>query len=1149
MLVGAWRPERSDAPTWSERSRPQVMKSAHGGVGGYKTSHQDGVIVVTARASRVSSLAVKKADFVMAQPEFAETVREVIEAVRNGITSTSTEADVVHHFELNTSNLLKETLGVEYSPLKESPVKHTQMTANGRIDSRIGNVLVEFKRPAKLLSNAHIAAAKRQLQTYLESLQLEDEQIAVGYLTDGLSMLRMEIDSTAVTRVGALEPLSTSSYTPLIRDLLALDRTRLTPRSLVESFAPSDGPLFSLARVLFKLLRNDSLGRTNMLFDEWQLLFKLAHEDQSKQKAIEDRRTALATALGVSISRGDNEAEYGALFAIQTAYAVVLKLIASHLLNGVRDGAARTSFDTLIESSSDVTQNFMARLEDGAIFRDEGFENLLEGDFFSWYSDSRQWTDEVHVELVEILRILAKYENTAALERLGESAMDLFKDLYMAVIPEKVRHNLGEFYTPPWLADHTLTTAIASRPAAAAQDSWRGLDPCCGSGTFLTSMIRHVLVEEAGSSRQEQLDAVLNRVVGIDLNPLAVLTARINYFTNVAHLIAPDSTFEIPVYLGDASKLPSLSDVDEVPCVSYTIRTIKGDLDITLPASMISDTDEFSKAMTEAEILTKLQKPAQIATRLESLCAPRDLTSEVRQHISSFADALVELERQEWNGIWPRIVANFLTTASLGKFDVIVGNPPWIDWKNLPQQYRNSLVEICVDRRLFSGAGRTGGINLNICALITHVAAHAWLDPKGILAFLMPEPLIFQKSYEGFRRFEDITGTSQHYIQTLVDWTEAGNPFHPVTQPFLTYVIGSTPSDYVGGVPVSRPKRKKLQRPLRDFGSVSTFSEISDQFDMQELVAARPSSASSALAYCDDADQAKKFRTLAGKTDYRGRDGLQLYPEDLYLFSFNGKLRNTSGLKNASFLSFEKASNRNRPQRTEHILETRYMRPVVKGTEIERFNWTGPSYYAPLPYDTSFGSGRTPLPPEELGITSPRLLRYFVSQEQRFSNQSSYNERIVGERHHTEFYTFTRVGAYTHASVYVAFRHNTKWAAAVVEPVISPWGDEVLPVFQSHALSICEGPNGRFISTEEAHYLCAVLNAPIVQKFIYQSSDVRSFKVQPQLNIPHFDARNEIHQALSAASVRAHASSGNEAVLRAVDDAIDNLVSELVSST
>ena len=49
------------------------------------------------------------------------------------------------------------------------------------------------------------------------------------------------------------------------------------------------------------------------------------------------------------------------------------------------------------------------------------------------------------------------------------------------------------------------------------------------------------------------------------------------------------------------------------------------------------------------------------------------------------------------------------------------------DWKNLPEGYRERIKSLCIDRMLFSGDGITGGINLNICALISNVSAENWL--------------------------------------------------------------------------------------------------------------------------------------------------------------------------------------------------------------------------------------------------------------------------------------------------------------------------------------------------------------------------------------------------------------------------------------
>ena len=58
----------------------------------------------------------------------------------------------------------------------------------------------------------------------------------------------------------------------------------------------------------------------------------------------------------------------------------------------------------------------------------------------------------------------------------------MLKMLYHGLMPREIRHNLGEYYTPDWLAEHVLNEL-----GYAGQIDKRLLDPACGSGTFLVS--------------------------------------------------------------------------------------------------------------------------------------------------------------------------------------------------------------------------------------------------------------------------------------------------------------------------------------------------------------------------------------------------------------------------------------------------------------------------------------------------------------------------------------------------------------------------------------------------------------------------------------------------------------------------------------
>ena len=111
----------------------------------------------------------------------------------------------------------------------------------------------------------------------------------------------------------------------------------------------------------------------------------------------------------------------------------------------------------------------------------------------------------------------------------------------------------------------------------------------------------------------------------------------------------------------------------------------------------------------------------------------------------------------------------------------------------------------------------------------------------------------------------------------------------------------------------------------------------------------------------------------------------------------------------------------------------------------------------------------------------------------------------------------------------------------VVSDVETKWGGVRHPLFQNHAVSICEDAKGNFITIDEAHFICAVLNAPITQKFVLLSSDSRTFKIRPPVYIPKYDHTNSAHKELVNLSKEAHLGYQNESKMRDVDKEVNRL--------
>lgn len=1073
----------------------------------------------------------KVTEFILGQPEFKASLKNLAANIRKQAKAAPNEATIAHHFEILLHSFLKEQLAIQFLPTKEEHVGTLRHTKKGRMDSRLGALIIEYKHRSKLTSKTQQDAASSQIIDYMRTIRGQMGHEVVGLITDGVKAKFVAMDDSDLLSESSFEELNADHLDRFVRSIILLEKTALTPENLVKDFCSENGVAKQLAVTLYDALKNHMTGRSQMLFNEWQALFKLAHDDVSKQKAIQERREALASALDITIKPNDNKTEYMALYAIQTAYAIIVKIIAYKVIAAVRSQGSILRFAELARSDSATIRSHLNRLEEGAVFREMGFGNLLEGDFFAWYCTDKQWNSDISSGVKKIFGILTQYEDQKMFGGGDAKIQDLFKDLYMHSIPDKVRHSLGEFYTPPWLADNLVNKAIQ----LSDKTNWKGLDPCCGSGTFITVLMRRVLDDVEGKSRKVKLRAVLDRVKGIDLNPLAVLTTRINYFINLSHLIEDDDEFEIPVYLGDSSYVPQRTKLGKIECLQYQIATLKGQIEITLPVSATSKPHLFSKTMTAIETHIKNRDELSIVDAILELTKKTDATKEVKEAISKLAGQLVDLEKNDWNGIWARIITNFLTTANIGKFDLVVSNPPWIDWKNLPANYRERIKSLCIDRKLFSGDSITGGINLNICALISNVAADNWLASNGILAFLMPENMIFQQSYEGFRKFYLKSG-ERLYFQELFDWTKSGHPFQPVQYKFLSYFISAKKMDYQKGIPVTQFIKKPRGESLALHRNNALFSDVETLFDLKSKRAFVPSKENTIFAYTENVADVSRFSKISGRSAYPGREGIEFYPQELFLLRLSDKKAKSGKV----FLSnYQNTKSKHKIASTESLLETKFLYPLVKGVNIKRFHIDKTEFYVPFPYDKHDGDGRKPISRGALTKQSPSLMKYFNDNKQVMEAQTSYNERIIGKKNNSEFYAIARVGRYSHADCYVAFRDNTKWAATVVKPLDMPWGEKKHPVFQNHAVTICERPSGGFISENEAHYICAILNAPVVGQYMLQSSDTRSFKIRPPVQIPEYDEKNPKHLALQKLSIKAHKCYSDVEKMRDIDNKLD----------
>jgi len=1059
--------------------------------------------------------------------EYKCKISEHLTSLLRRTKTAKNEAQVAFAFQSEIYSFAKYFLNQEIDFGQETGQSSLRHKFEGRMDAICNNLVIEYKRTGKLEKDKDKEEATSQISKYMLQLLEEEKSEYYGVLTDGIK-LRYIYFQNGTIHYTSFKSIDESDLDKILRSLIDNKNKKFLPRNIVNDFSMKSNTSSTnkLAQYLFNQLSDNFEGKSLMLFQEWKSLFHLSENDKGQNEDIVKRRKSLGSIFGIIIN--DNETDYKALFALQTTYAIIVKLIACKVITKIEFNKEIEYFSDLSTIETESLRQFFEHVENGYIFQTGGIKNLLEGDFFSWYCSSDIWGDEISDSLIDLINILQGYSNTYYLH--GYSTIDIFIDLYMEIMPSEVRHSLGEYFTPAWLANYVVDKSVNH---LANQTSYTAIDPCCGSGVFVMSLVKQIIgdtdiISLSKKEKQSLLNSIIKRVKGVDINPLSVLTAKVSFYIGIKPLVDNDD-IEIPIYLGDSANIPNKFNINEIKCYQYTVNTEQDNIEVLLPASFV-ESNSFFYSMSQIQSYIKTEDSNLVFNKFIGYIGQDKINKDIEKAIYALSEQLTELHKKNWDGIWIRIVANFMLVGRIKNIDLIVGNPPWVKWEFLPQEYAEKIKALCVDRHIFSGQTYMGAISLNICALIANITASTWLSKDGILAFLMPQTLMTQDSYAGFRNFfTDFINNKRMYLQGLDDWTKSGNPFIDTTEKFMTYYYRNTVVDYHKvGVPINILTKKKGVS-IFDVNSKQTYSEVSKSF-----------SQSSARAYQMDKDRTgyttlneemiesvEDFTIIIGNCEYKARSGVEFTPAEIYFIEpIEAVSKKGSYLfKSAKFKSSKYKSTNNLPMQ----LETKYIRPVIKAPTIIPFGYKENNNHCIFPYENE---ETLSVETEKLIEDSPSLFHYFINTKNTIEKQSKRSLTIARG---AAFYSLSKVGKYTYAPNKVTFRDNTKLSAAVVQKIKTVWGEYIEPICAKHCPYISQDKLGREITEDEAFYLCAILNTKIVRAYFKATYSSRSFSINFNIKMPLYDNENRYHRLLMKLSRRATKSGDSDTLYILLD--------------
>ena len=1005
------------------------------------------------------------------------------------------------------------------------------LISGARIDALYGHVIVEYKAPGKLSSQSDIAKAKEQVIKYIQqeaASKAEWDRYLGVIISDRIAFVRYDRARDTWILRGPYE-VTRESVIKLVEAIRGLRRKALSVGNILSDFGPTSPIARKAVKALYDKLTKPTSPRTTILFEDWMRLFKQATGYNPAQlRGLK----GLAEEYGIT----GNSVDYDRLiFAIQTYYALILKLLAAEVTYLYGGGRFYKSYiaeldDAYTRSGVAGLKEALRELESGGVFRSFGIVNFLEGDYFSWYLEE---LDEKLADVIaEVVRRLSDYEPaTPQLE--PEFARDLLKRLYQDLVPEGIRHNLGEYYTPDWLADFILNEVGLSlkRLEELGKDNptkpleLRVLDPACGSGTFLVRYIAR-LREYAREHYVEDvlLDYLLNNVVGYDLNPLAVLTARTNYLLMIADL-PRRGTIEIPIYLTDSLMIEKRSTMVGM---TYVLKTVVGEFQI--PTTIV-DRGLLPGILNEVtNALRNRYTPGDFRNRLRYRF--KDLGEDELKVLTDLYTLLLRLEEEGKDEVWVSIIRNAFAPIMKGRFDYVVGNPPWVNWENLPEGYRQVSMELWAKYGL-ARTVKAGAFKRDLAMLFLARAFDLYLKPGGRLGFLLPFSVFKTQAGAGFREFL----ASKARILIIHDMVSL-RPFEGVTN-MTSAVIIEKPQDAGTPVLVNEVRRGVRNviwinrlggKPIPSDMQLEDVLKITERHEVIMTPVIPDDVSSPWMQVTRDVLPAIR-RLVSGPRYYEAHAGVATELNQVYYINIIGKTPDGKLL----VTNPPEPGQKKRVRQVKAPMEPDLVYPLVRGRNIERWFAEAGNRYTIIPY----GLNGQVIPPSEMRARYPSAYAYFHTFYSELINRSGgfLREKLsiykqlpleMAEKKTIPFYSIaTNIGPYTFAPYKVVWgrissegsRRVASFACAVVEPRVDKYLG-VRPIVPDDS-TILIG----FNNPDEAYYVAGVLNSILTRALIasYTYEIGQNTHIVDIIKVPRFEPGNRLHRLIAALSRRAHA--------------------------
>ena len=385
-----------------------------------------------------------------------------------------------------------------------------------------------------------------------------------------------------------------------------------------------------------------------------------------------------------------------------------------------------------------LAANDPADLLQGRAFRsDTGLQGIVDSDFFAWPAEVGGLSS-----MRALARRIARFD-------WREAPADIAAVLYETAIPPEERRTLGEYYTPDWLA-RAMVREVVTDPL-----NQRVLDPACGSGTFVAEAVTHFIdsARQAGLLPKEMLDKLRTAVTGIDVHPVAVHLARAAWVLAARPAIEAtvdsgyDASVSVPIYLGDALQLRfRTGDMFAEHNVSIQVGDDRN-TELIFPVSLVERANDFDLLMNQIAEAIETGDDPRLALDDNGITDPDE-----RRTLETTISAMEQLHSEGRNHIWAYYTRNLVRPVALarGKVDVIVGNPPWLNYNQTSSTLRTELE--WQSKSLYDiWTGGRYATHQDMAGLFFARSADLYLKDGGVIGMVLPHSALQAGQYSKWR--------------------------------------------------------------------------------------------------------------------------------------------------------------------------------------------------------------------------------------------------------------------------------------------------------------------------------------------------------------------------------------------------------------